>query len=175
MSLPINKLRTWLSATRITLIFGVIYFISQVSIAIILEPVGADAVLQLQTTFSAETFVQIIEQWKEAGTLPYYLKHFYLDFPHPIWYSIFLASLVARAMNANNFEGKFDLLILLPFVAGLSDLMENTFHLIFLTDMNRVTPQLVFVSALFCNLKWLLCGLSLVFVTVFGIRSRFSK
>ncbi|MDP6909628.1 MAG: hypothetical protein QF371_08985, partial [Flavobacteriales bacterium] len=77
-------MRTWLGNTWITVVFGILYAVSQFSIGMLLENLGTEVVLRLQTSFSVENFIQTIELWREAETLQFYFKHFYLDFPHPI-------------------------------------------------------------------------------------------
>ncbi|MDP6908847.1 MAG: hypothetical protein QF371_05035, partial [Flavobacteriales bacterium] len=96
-------------------------------------------------------------------------------FPHPIWYSVFLASLLAKAMNASHLGSKFNHIMILPFIAGIGDIIENSFHLYFLSDLSNATAPLVFISAFFCNLKWLLCGFSLLLVAFLGMKQMINR
>jgi hypothetical protein len=136
-------------------VFGILYFVSQIKIASIVHPLGID-MLRIQTTLSSDTFKTIASGWIASGQVNIYYQHFYFDNFHPIWYSIFLSLLIARAFTINNVNSKFNWIILTPFVAGLCDLFENMMHLYFLADLNRATPAFVALSGLATNTKWFL-------------------
>jgi len=68
----------------------------------------------------------------------------------------FLGLLIARAFKMNNVNPKFNGVVLMPFVAGLCDIFENTMHVYFLADLDRATPWLVALSGLATNTKWIL-------------------
>ena len=146
-------------------IFGIIYFASQIKIASIVHPLGID-MLRIQTTLSSDTFKEIASGWIASGQIGLYYKHFYFDNFHPIWYSIFLSLLIARAFKINNINPKFNFIILTPFVAGVCDLIENMMHLYFLADLKRATPVLVALSGLATNTKWFLALSGVAIVTI---------
>jgi hypothetical protein len=137
-------------------IFTIIYLTSQIIIGSILHPIGPLNVLALQTTLSSDTFKAIVSGWIASGQIAIYYKHFYVDNFHPVFYSIFLSLLIARAFKINNINPKFNWIILTPFVAGICDLFENMMHLYFLADLQRATPTLVAISGLATNTKWFL-------------------
>lgn len=137
-------------------LFAVIYFTSQIIIGTIIHKLGTLDALRLQTTFSSDTFKAIASGWISSGQIGIYYQHFKLDNFHPIWYSIFLSLLIARAFKINKVNPKFNFMILTPFVAGACDLFENMMHLYFLADLNRATPLLVAISGTATNTKWVL-------------------
>lgn len=153
-------------ASILIVIFGIIYFTSQLIIGSITHPLGIKDVLTLQTTFSNDTFKAIASGWIASGQIGRYYEHFYFDNFHPIWYSIFLSLLMARTFKINNINPKFNFIILTPFVAAICDLFENMMHLYFLADLNRATPALVALSGTATNTKWFLAlsGVAIVIV-----------
>jgi hypothetical protein len=124
--------------------------------------------LRIQTTLSSDTFKEIASGWIASGQIGLYYKHFYFDNFHPIWYSIFLSLLVARAFKINNINPKFNFIILTPFVAGICDLIENMMHLYFMADLKRATPALVALSGTATNTKWFLAlsGVAIVSILI---------
>jgi hypothetical protein len=150
-----SRIRARLADTRLILALGVAYLVSQATIASILHDLDPAVVLRLQTTFSMDVFSSILERWRAAGLLPTYWRHYWLDFPHPFLYSALLAAALAKAFDANGFDARFDRLLLVPFVAGALDLVENLCHVAMLLDARLVAAPLVIASGLAANLKWL--------------------
>lgn len=137
-------------------LFAVIYFTSQIMLGTIFHKIGTFQALMLQTTLSSDKFKDIASGWIASGQIGIYYQHFYLDYFHPLWYSIFLSLLIARAFKMNHINPKFNGVVLTPFIAGLCDLLENTMHIYFLADLDRATPLLVAMSGLAANTKWIL-------------------
>jgi hypothetical protein len=137
-------------------LFAVIYFTSQIIIGSIIHKIGALNALALQTTLSSDTFKTIASGWIASGQIDIYYRHFYFDNFHPIWYSIFLSLLIARAFQINHVNPKLNFVVLTPYIAGICDLFENMMHLYFLADLNRATTLLVAISGLATNTKWFL-------------------
>lgn len=150
------------------IIFGIIYFTSQFIIGSIVHPLGLSNFLALQTTLSSDTFKEIASGWIASGQIGIYYKHFYFDNVHPIWYSIFLSLLIARAFKINGVSPSFNFIILTPFIAGICDLIENAMHLYFLSDLRRATPALVALSGTATNTKWFvsLSGVAIVSILI---------
>ena len=147
-------------------LFGILYVVSQVTIGSILHKIGTLKALKLQTTFSSNTFKEIASQWIASGEIETYLRHFRFDNFHPIWYSIFLSLLIARAFKVHHVNPKYHWILLTPFVAALCDFFENAMHLYFLADLNRATPELVAMSGTATNIKWFLAFVGVMIVTV---------
>ena len=155
-SSQLSRARAFLGRRPPILVFGAIYLVSQVTIIRILDPLGTDTVLRLQTTFSPETFAAIKAAWIEAGLIDSYWRHFLFDFPHPVWYGLFLSSILAGGLNFARMPHKYDALLLVPFVAGTCDFVENSLHVWFLLDPAMVANPWVAISGAFTNVKWLL-------------------
>ena len=137
-------------------LFAVIYFTSQIILGTIFHKIGTLQAFMLQTTLSSGNFKDIASGWIASGQIGIYYQHFYLDYFHPLWYSIFLSLMVARAFKMNHVNPKFNGVVLTPFIAGLCDIFENTMHIYFLSDLDRATPVLVAMSGLATNTKWIL-------------------
>lgn len=152
----LSRARAFLGRRPPILVFGAIYLVSQITILRILDPLGTDTVLRLQTTFSPGTFASIKAAWVEAGLIDSYWRHFLFDFPHPVWYSLFLSSLLAGGLNFARMPAKYDVIMLAPFVAGACDFAENSLHVWFLLDPGMVANPWVAISGIFTNIKWLL-------------------
>jgi hypothetical protein len=74
----------------------------------------------------------------------------------------------------NNVNPKFNGIVLIPFIAGLCDMFENSMHVYFLADLNRATPVLVALSGLATNTKWIL-SLSVTVMAIVLITYRIVK
>lgn len=149
--------------------FTFIYFTSQIIIGSILHKLGTLDAFILQTTLSSDKFKAIASGWIASGSVGIYYQHFRFDNFHPIWYSIFLSLLIARAFKINHVNSKFNFMILTPFVAAICDFFENAMHLYFLADLSRATPALVALSGLATNTKWLLAAVGVGTVAVLTI------
>jgi hypothetical protein len=158
--------RSRFGATRIVIISGIIYFVSQAIIASILHDLNPLLFVKAQITFSKDVYLELLNRWQAAGLMPKYFQHFYLDFFHPFFYSVFLSALMAKAMNMNKTPQRLNGLLLIPFIAGVMDLIENCFHVSFISDVNSITQAKVTLSALASNTKWALAGLSLLIAMI---------
>lgn len=171
----LTRFRARFGTTRIILLFGGIYAVSQAIIGVILKDLDPIAFIRAQTTFSKAVLLALLHQWQDAGLMGNYHLHFYFDFLHPVWYAIFLSALMAGAMNLNDTPQRFNFLLALPFIAGLMDLVENIFHVMFISDFNGITQPMVFFSALAANVKWGLAGLSLILALAWYARYLFAR
>ncbi|MDD5224641.1 MAG: hypothetical protein PHE84_11700 [bacterium] len=159
-----------LASRKIALVFGILYLINQGIIYSILSRLGHDAI-RLQLTFSSQVFSDILAKWGDAG-LNIYLSHFYFDYPHVILYSVCLASGIAYLTHrADRAPSPFILFAFtLPFIAGILDALENTFHLIMIFHRACLTPTLVAISGTCTNLKWLSAFASVLIMSFFVAR-----
>jgi len=164
--------RSRLADGRTLAVLGLVYLASQLAIAGILHPLGPGTVLELQTTFSAERFREILEQWRTAGLLDRYRAHYGLDLLHPVLYGALLAALLARGLDAHAAPARWDRLLWLPVAAAACDGIENGLHLWVLADPARIGAALVAASAFAAWLKWALVAVSLVVATALLVRGR---
>ena len=95
------------SHSKFLMISAAVYFLSQITIAQILGPLGEVTVLELQTTYSPARFLAIINHWQATDLMKHYYAHFTFDHVHPIWYSIFLSSLLAFSMKRDGMDAKY--------------------------------------------------------------------
>lgn len=165
-----SRLRNTVGNWKTIAILGIAYGVSQAIIGSILHPLGTSTVLELQTTLSVETFSQIIEQWRTAGMLDTYWRHYLLDFIHPALYGGFLAAMLAKGFDLNNVDARHDNALLVPVIAGALDLVENLCHVAMLTTPSNINAPLVVLGGTAANLKWLLVLGSLVSIAFFFLR-----
>ncbi|PKL39959.1 MAG: hypothetical protein CVV44_06995 [Spirochaetae bacterium HGW-Spirochaetae-1] len=161
MRKKINSFVVFMSRTPVIIVLAIIYLVVQTLIAVIVSPLGHD-MLRVQTTFSGETFRGIIQSWEKSGLMALYLKHFYLDYFHPVIYSLFLSALLSRGLVMNGLDKKFNLLVLLPFAAGLMDLIENSMHLYLIHNPAEISAGTVLFSGICTTMKWAMAFLVLV-------------
>ncbi len=163
--------RRHLADWRIIGVFGAAYLLSQVTIAATLGAIGPEQVLRLQTTLSPAVFSAIVQDWQSTGVIDGYWRHYRYDFIHPLWYGVWLAAAMAKAFEANRIEARHDPWLCLPLVAASLDLVENLFHVLFLSWPSTVVAPLVVLSGLAALAKWLLAGASLAVVVSLSARA----
>ncbi len=163
------------SHSKILMISAAVYFLSQITIAQILGPLGEVTVLELQTTYSPARFLAIINHWQAADLMKHYYAHFTFDHIHPIWYSIFLSSLLAFSMKRDGMDAKYHVLLLVPFIAGFCDVIENLSHVWFIEDLTRLESSIFYIAATACWIKWVGFIGSFVFALVTFIRYRLTN
>ena len=168
-----SSYRIKISKYKIFLTALILYIVSQISIMIITKDLRQDF-LMLQLTSSSDVFLKIVTSWKDAGFLNAYYNHFYFDFAHPVIYSIFLSSLLARGFIKRNITDRLDFVLFLPYLAGMLDLVENSIHLYLLADLTRITPSIVLAGSVFTWTKWVL-ALSTLAAGVFMLFSPSKK
>lgn len=162
----LNNYRNKLGVTRMVVISGLIYFVSQAIIGFIIHDLNPWLFVKAQTTFSKEVYLELLHGWQNAGLMPKYFHHFYLDFFHPFFYAVFLSALMAKAFNLNAVSSRYNWLLAIPFIAGFMDLVENGFHLSFISDVSSITQTKITLSAFASNTKWALAGISLLIALI---------
>lgn len=148
------------------LFFGGLFLVSQVSIAIVVEPVGIGHFLRLQTTLSVDTFAALVVDMYQRGVAEHYLAHYYYDFVHPVWYAMLLALLLGNGMNLNAVPARFNRLLLLPFLAGFFDLIENALHLYMIIDTANIRAALVWIANGAAIGKWVVVSVGVLAILV---------
>lgn len=174
VTMSFSKSASWLrrkcANKRLAVFTGLVFVASQGLIAYTIRDLPPEKLVVLQTTFSKMKFLAIIGVWKLTGVLPQFKAHFYFDFFHPVWYGLFLASLIALALNANAISERWNGLMFIPFAAATLDLVENMVHVYFLLDIRRVTDAAVFIGASAACLKWALAGVGVLIVVLLVLR-----
>jgi len=175
-----SSIRHTLGSGKAIAFWGVVYFVSQITIATILKPIGHHAFLSHQLCFSQELVLQNFSQWTAAGLLPVYKAHLYFDVIHPFWYTLFLLAALSGIFNVNQFSNKWNNVLALPILAGLCDVFENMIQIIFLSDPSGevITQSLVFLGSCFSLCKWSLALgcllLVLLLLTIYWVRRSLS-
>ncbi len=163
-------LRTRASMPSMLLFFAGMYLLSQVSIAVVLDPVGIGRMLALQTTLSVDDFRAMVTDLYERDVVEAYLAHYYYDYLHPLWYSTLLALVLAAGMNRAALSATANRWLLVPFMAGLMDIVENSLHIYMVVDTANIAPAPVLIGNGAALLKWVLVGLCLIAVLVLFMR-----
>lgn len=146
------------------LVTAVIYLVSQVTIMTVVHPLGPFTVLNLQTTFSVDQFLSIINSWESQGLMKYYNEHYFYDNVHPVWYGFFLSSGLAATFHRDGTDAKYRKFLALPFIAGICDMIENHSHHLFLSDLSYLNQFTISISAFFCYIKWILFAGTILFL-----------
>jgi hypothetical protein len=155
-SLP--QLRMILGRVWLAWLFGIAYLVSQITILVIVEPLGS-SFLELQCFgFSAERSIEIFRHWEEIGAMEAYRAHFALDDVHWVWYSVFFTVVLCSLFERRQIPHRFNWLLLLPLTSGLLDWYENQLQHVFLNsnDFSGVVDPLPLLSTLASVTKWTL-------------------
>ena len=151
---------------------GAAYLVSQMIIARILEPIGRETFLKLQLCFSEPFYLDTFRAWEATGQMAAYRAHFFMDAFHPVWYTLFLISLLGWVLNSRGLSDRWNWMLILPIAAGLSDELENLMQGFFLSGIG-ITQPLVILSSMFSLAKWTLAFISLgLFFAVFLARKK---
>jgi hypothetical protein len=154
---------------RILFISGILTLISQVSLWIILSRVApALEFIRQQTTLSPEEFDFFVNKWGPQN-MQIFLSHYYLDFIHPILYSVFLGSCIYQL----GLKRKYSWLVIIPFLAGLCDEIENLIQLSIHLGWLSVNSFWFYIAAGSSRLKWLFVLISFVIILIGFVGRRF--
>lgn len=134
--------------------FAVLFLVSQVSMMVVLAPVGVAHFIEMQTTLSPARFAALVADMYGRGVETAYIAHFYYDWLHPVWYGGLLALLLARGFERQAVPASRDRLLLAPVAAGLADLLENSLHLYMVVDTANISPALVLAANGAALFKW---------------------
>lgn len=173
-ALSLSRLRRELGQTWLVVLFGIIYLISQVTILIIVEPLGGQFAELQCCGFSAERYVEVFRHWEETGVMAAYRAHFVLDDVHWIWYAGFFTFLLCRLFERNRLPHRLDWVLLLPLASGLLDWYENKLQHVFLSsaDFSAIVDPLPLFSTLASDIKWMLAVVYVLLSVVLLLRAR---
>lgn len=154
-------------------------------------PDGAGQHFVLQRAFTAERIINIIEDWKQPGivledTINRYIEWIIIyDYIYPLVYAVFGATLLAKLLNylSPDFTRGKLVLLLLPFIAGLLDVIENTVHVIVLqgpSPLETLPTTLIQFTSLAAHVKLVLLtltisGISALALLFLVLRRAYSK
>ena len=171
MTSLLGAVRRHLGTRHAVIGLGIVYLISQIIIGRILEQIGGPEVFKLQVTgWNAEIYLDTFADWQSRGLMDFYHAHFIFDDIHWVWYALSLSALLAAVLNRAAKPESWNWLLALPFVAGLSDFLENSIQHVFLvgTDGATIIDPLPAISTLASLTKWgLALGLTILILVVF--------
>jgi len=81
---------------------------------------------------------------------------------------------MAICFDVNRIAAKYNSLLLIPFLAGALDILENSVQVIILSNIAGATKTKIFVGALAANIKWLLVCIGIVMTVCLTVRWFFS-
>jgi hypothetical protein len=173
-ALSLSRLRVTLGQTWLIVLFGIAYLISQVTILVIVEPLGGQFAKLQCFGFSAETYFAVFRHWEETGVMAAYKAHFVLDNVHWIWYAAFFTFLLCRLFESNQLSHRLDWVLLLPLASGLFDWYENKLQNVFLgsPDFSTIVDPLPLLSTIASDIKWTLALTYVLFTLVLLFRGR---
>ncbi len=159
----LHTYRAFISKKEILLGLILLFLLSQITILLLTSGLGPDF-LQLQLTFTADKFSEIVKSWHSSGLIITYYRHFILDYiTHPLLYGLALSSFMAWVFVRRDMQPKYDIYLLLPFIASTLDIIENNLHLYLLTHLDRISDNIVLVSGACSWTKW-----AVAFACLFG-------
>lgn len=120
-------------------------------------PPDSPGIIAMELAFSKKKLVSILNQWGAEG-VGVYLKAMWIDYFYALFYAIFLSSLFALASTEEKKKPmRVELLIFsFPFIAGILDWVENSFHLAFFPEYEEMTESLVLAVSFVSLIKWFL-------------------
>ncbi len=147
--------RVWVVIISGILAAGALTFLS-----ILLQkaiPPSAPGIIAMELAFTKERLISILNQWGPEG-VSVYLKAMWIDYFYALFYALFLSSLFALASRAEEEDPhRGELLIFsLPFIAAILDWVENSLHLTYFPEYEKMSESMVFVVSFISLIKWLL-------------------
>ena len=132
---------------------------------------GKTGIFRMQTAFTIERLGAILQEWGEEGVAAY-RRTMYADYIFPLAYGILFASGIALTSTprekAATPQKTALVLFTLPLIAALCDLIENSLQLIQLQNPQSLDPTLTFLTALAASIKFILLGVSVAAIAVYG-------
>lgn len=130
-----------------------------------------------QTSFSGETIKEYYASMTDTGTLDIYVTTQLIDFGFILGFlgiGLFVCTLIARLSRADSFGRNTGMLAGLPFVlGGISDMIENGWSFVMLTNPSTFANWLAIPYSTFAVVKFGLItlglGLTLICLVLAGI------
>lgn len=113
---------------------------------------GGHGVFYLQMSFTKPAFEAILAAWGPDG-IRLFIKTMWLDYIYPLSYSLLIASFIAFLQRKG--EEIRNAWLLIPFIAGFFDMVENSIHLYILLN-HAFSKSLIMTASTVALAKWLL-------------------
>jgi hypothetical protein len=172
--LSLSRLRSTLAQRWLIVVFGVVYLVSQVTILVIVSPLGSELGRLQVSAFTADATVAIFRGWESAGLMDVYRSHFVLDDVHWVWYASLLTVVLCTLFERRRVPHRFDWVLVVPLLAGLCDAYENHLQHVFLAspDHAAIVDPLPLFSTVASLTKWTLAGGCVLLAVGLGLRGR---
>jgi len=155
-------------------VFGVVYAVSQLTILLLVAPLGRELGELQVSGFTAATYVDVFRRWEAAGVMDAYRSHFLLDDVHWVWYASLLTVLLCTLFERHRISHRFDWVLVVPLAAGLCDAYENHLQHVFLASADHVAvvDPLPLLSTIASITKWTLAAGCVLLSLALGLRGR---
>ena len=151
-------IRAFLSHKGLLVLFGGVYFTSQIIIAATIHPLVTERMIGLQVTgFTPQDYIATFSAWEAEGLMDFYHAHLIFDDIHWLWYAIFLTIALAMSLDAANLSNRWNPVLTFPLIAGLCDWFENGLQHVFLSGENyqMIIHPLPAISTTASITKWI--------------------
>lgn len=126
----------------------------------------ANVPLDLQFSYSPEKAYQLLAQYSVQELKMYRILELTGDVIYPIVYGFFLSLLIFKFR-------KNSLLVLIPLLAIVADLFENTGIVILISSLPKQLNTVASITSIFSSLKWSLIVISILLIVIFGVQRLF--
>ncbi len=171
--LSLRSARTFLSNKSLLALFGAVYLVSQVIIAVIIDPLLTERMVGLQVTgFTPADYRATFAAWEAEGLMPFYHAHLIFDDIHWVWYTIFLSVCLALSLDATHMSERWNIVLVFPLVAGINDWFENGLQHVFLStpDYQMIIDPLPMISTTASIIKWIFAIGSIILIGALQLR-----
>lgn len=122
-------------------------------------------VIKLQLSFNKDAGIEIIESWGASG-IANFKRWIFIDYIYALSYSVFFASLLSLLILQKGKEKslKYTWVVVLAFIAGALDWIENTMELFFLNNPSGFPDSLFFLHSVIATLKWAAVPIAVIYV-----------
>lgn len=116
--------------------------------------------------YSSKDLYAMSEAYGSVGRAYYIYSRFTFDLAWPAVYLLFLASLITRLFRFLSPNDLRRLVNLLPFIAVIFDLLENSAASLVMFRYPLASPLAAFLAPVFTFFKWVFIGLSFIVLLI---------
>ncbi len=151
-----------------TLMFIIVVFI----VSPLIDGGNGLGVVKLQLSFDKFIGVGIVESWGKSG-ITFFNQWIFTDYIYAFAYALNFASILANILVKKGLhQTKIKYLVLMPFVAGLLDMTENTLELFFINNQVGFSESLFYFHSVIATVKFAIIALSLMAIIVLLLKRK---
>ena len=168
----ISRLRKSENLQKHTLIACILATISQATIIVLLGESNLN-VLNMQPAPTYEAYIAELAAWT-SDNFDAFWSHMIPDVLHPFFYSAAIMFTLTWALEKSQFSDKWDVLPLVPWLAGLLDEIENVAHIVGISSFPDTAYWTFIVGNPAAVIKWVIawgCLLMIPIILVVGKRA----